>query len=73
MLGKKVIKEVNKKDILNFKFNINDTVYSTKHFIKNAVVVSRNRVNNQNFYKIKNLLNPNSENLTCKESELIHR
>lgn len=72
MLGKKVVKEVNKKEVLSYKFNINDPVYHTSSMIKNAVVESRYRINNENFYKIKNLLKPDSVKV-CKEKELIHR
>lgn len=70
MFAKRIVSEINKKEPIHYRFNINDPVLCTKdHNIKNAKILSRSNVNGENFYKIGN----ESDTKMCKERELIHR
>lgn len=70
MLGKKINTPVNNIIKVNYRFNINETVFCTvKNNIKDAVIISRYTISGENFYKIGN----KEETKICKESQLIHR
>jgi len=70
MFVKKVIAE-SKKITNKYRFNINDPVLCVikNCGITNAIILSRNRINDEIFYKIGN----KESNRVCKERELIHR
>jgi len=71
MLGKKIINETVKKNVIHYRFNVNDSVLCTtkNSSIKNAIILTRYSVGGINFYKISDNVNEK----VCKETELIHR
>lgn len=77
MFAKKVITEKSKKNIIHYKFHINDPVLCVikDSIIKDAFILSRNTINGENFYKIGNKETDKALILikVCKEGELIHR
>jgi len=72
MFAKKVSAE-SKKVTNKYRFNINDPVLCVVKDCKitNALILSRNKVSDENFYKIGNKQDDIIR--VCKERELIHR
>ena len=78
MFAKKITPKITKKDITHYKFHIHDPVLCVIKdcIIKDAIILSRNTINGENFYKIGNKQSDNDQLIlikVCKERELIHR
>ena len=74
MLGRKETKETGKsKSVIRYRFNLNDPVLCTikNCGIDNAIVLNRNIIGVEVFYKIGDKQEINTR--VCKERELLHR
>ena len=73
MFSKRVIVESTNKVINHYRFNINDPVLCTVKNcdVRDAIILSRNTIKGDNYYKIGNKQTSNTK--VCKEKELIHR